>query len=129
MDEEVAIVTRRVAEMVAGLDLPVPKNAREEIARVLTTFRELRSGATEDGRTTLKTPSGSLSTATLVGGLSQMAWFNDGRLGAPELAANVVGAIAKDPAQDKAVLEEYLETVLKKRRDYSTWYAALNEAL
>jgi MoxR-like ATPase len=133
MDEEVAIVTRRVSEMAAGLDLPVPKNVREEIGRVLTIFRELRSGATQDGRTTLKTPSGSLSTAeaiaTLVGGLSQAAWFNDGRLGAQELAANVVGAVIKDPVQDKAVLEEYLETVLKKRHDYSAWYAALNEAI
>ncbi|MDR2113074.1 MAG: AAA family ATPase [Candidatus Accumulibacter sp.] len=133
MEQEVAIVARRVNEMALGLALPVPRNAQEEIARVLTIFRELRSGATLDGKTTLKTPSGSLSTAeaiaTLVGGLSQAAWFNDGRLTARELAASVVGAVIKDPVQDKAVLEEYLETVLKKRGPYSAWYAALNEAI
>ena len=70
--------------MAAGLDLPVPKNVGEEIARVLTIFRELRSGATADGKVTLKTPSGSLSTAeaiaTMVGGLSQAAWFDGGKL-------------------------------------------------
>jgi MoxR-like ATPase len=133
MEEEVAIVSRRVDEMAGGLDLPVPKNVQAEIARVLTIFRELRNGATADGKTTLKTPSGSLSTAeaiaTVVGGLSQATWFNDGRLTAQELAANMVGAIVKDPVQDKAVLEEYLETVLKKRQDYAAYYAALTEVV
>lgn len=133
MAEEVAIVSKRVDEMAGGLDLPVPKNVGEEIARVLTIFRELRSGATADGKVTLKTPSGSLSTAeaiaTIVGGLSQAAWFDSGKLGAEGLAASLVGAIVKDPVQDKVVLEEYLETVLKKRPDYAGYYAALNAAI
>ncbi|TIM28829.1 MAG: ATPase [Mesorhizobium sp.] len=133
MAEEVAIVSKRVDEIAGGLDLPVPKNVGEEIARVLTIFRELRSGATADGKVTLKTPSGSLSTAeaiaTMVGGLSQAAWFDSGKLGAEGLAASLVGAIVKDPVQDKAVLEEYLETVLKKRPDYAGYYAALNAAI
>lgn len=133
MAEEVAIVSKRVGEMAGGLDLPVPKNVGEQIARVLTIFRELRSGATADGKVTLKTPSGSLSTAeaiaTMVGGLSQAAWFDSGKLGAEGLAASLVGAIVKDPVQDKLVLEEYLETVLKKRPDYAGYYAALNAAI
>lgn len=133
MAEEVAIVSKRVGEMAGGLDLPVPKNVGEEIARVLTIFRELRSGSTADGKVTLKTPSGSLSTAeaiaTMVGGLSQAAWFDSGKLGAEGLAASLVGAIVKDPVQDKLVLEEYLETVLKKRPDYAGYYAALNAAI
>ncbi|CDX29877.1 putative ABC superfamily protein [Mesorhizobium sp. ORS 3359] len=133
MAEEVSIVSRRVGEMAGGLDLPVPKNVGEEIARVLTIFRELRSGATADGKVTLKTPSGSLSTAeaiaTMVSGLSQAAWFDDGKLHAEGLAPSLVGAIVKDPVQDKVVLEEYLETVLKKRPDYAGYYAALNAAI
>jgi len=133
IDEEVRIVSKRVAEMAGGLDLPVAKNVGEEIARVLTIFRELRAGSTADGKETLKTPSGSLSTAeaiaTMVGGLSQAAWFDGGKLSADGLAPNMVGAIVKDPMQDKAVLEEYLETVLKKRPDYAAYYKALNDAL
>jgi MoxR-like ATPase len=111
MAEEVAIVSKRVDEMAGGLDLPVPKNVGEEIARVLTIFRELRSGATADGK------------------VSQAAWFDSGKLGAEGLAASLVGAIVKDPVQDKVVLEEYLETVLKKRPDYAGYYAALNAAI
>ncbi len=132
-EEEVSIVSRRVAETAVGLDLPVPKNVDDEIRRVLVVFRELRSGATEDGKATLKTPSGSLSTAeaiaTMIGGLSHAAWFADGRLSADGLAQTMVGAIVKDPVQDREVLSEYLETVVKKRKDYAAYYAALNDAL
>ena len=129
MNEEIAIVTKRVGEMAQNLDLPAPKNVAEEVARVVAIFRELRGGATLDGKVTLKTPSGSLSTAeaiaVTVGGLSQAAWFDDGRLSAEGLAPNLLGAIVKDPVQDKVVLEEYLETVLKKRPDYAGYYRAL----
>jgi len=133
IDEEVSIVTRRVGEMAENLKLPLPKNAAAEVLRVVTMFRELRDGQTLDGKTTLKVPSGSLSTAeaiaVMVGGLSQAAWFANGKLDADGLAANVLGAVVKDPVQDKTVMAEYLETVVKKRRDYADYYAVLTEIL
>lgn len=129
IDEEIAIVTRRVAELAQSLDLPAPKNVAEEVARVVAIFRELRGGATLDGKVTLKTPSGSLSTAeaiaVTIGGLSQAAYFDDGRLGAEGLAPSLLGAIVKDPVQDKIVLEEYLEAALKRRPDFAGYYRAL----
>lgn len=132
-DEEVSIVRQRVQEMGVALELPVPANAADEVARVVAIFRELRSGRTEDGKTTLKSPSGNLSTAeaiaVMVGGLSQCHFFGDGRLAAQDLGSNLIGAIVKDPVQDKAVLEEYLETVLKKRPDYAGYYRAMLEVL
>lgn len=133
MQEEIGIVSRRVEEMGASLSLPVPKNAVEEIEKVVTMFRELRGGETLDGKIALKTPSGNLSTAeaiaVMVGGLSQANWFGSGALNAEDISANLVGAIVKDPVQDKAVLEEYLETVLRKRRDYASYYHAINDVL
>lgn len=133
MDEEIAIVSKRVSEMAVSLDLPAPKNVNEEVTRVLSIFRELRMGETLDGKTTLKSPSGTLSTAeaiaVMVGGLSHAAFFNDGDLGAEGLAPTVMGAIVKDPVQDKAVLEEYLETVLKSRRGYSDYYSEMTGLL
>lgn len=133
-EEEVAIVQRRVHDMGRSLDLPVPANAAEEVARVVSIFRELRSGRTEDGKVALKSPSGNLSTAeaiaVVVGGLSQCHFFGDGKLTADDLGGNLVGAIVKDPVQDKAVLEEYLETVLKKRGDgYGAYYRAMLDVL
>lgn len=131
MEEEVSIVTRRVAEMGESLKLPVPSNAEAEIRKVLTIFRELRDGRTVDGKTALKATTGNLSTAeaiaVMVGGLSQSAFFSSGDLAADEIVPSLMGAIIKDPIQDKQVVEEYLETVLKKRKDYAGYYSVMNE--
>ena len=131
--EEIAIVVKRVGEMAQSLDLPVPRNVADEIARVVAIFRELRSGSTQDGKVALKTPSGGLSTAeaiaVVVGGISQATFFNDGRLSADTLASTMLGAVIKDPVQDRIVLGEYLETVLKKRSGYEGYYTALLDRL
>ena len=37
--------------------------------------------------------------------------FGDGTLRAPDLVSGLVGAVVKDPVQDRLVLDEYLETV------------------
>ncbi|MEM8735189.1 MAG: AAA family ATPase [Planctomycetota bacterium] len=131
IEKEIQIVSRRVGEMAQTLELPAPKNVVEEVTRVLAIFRELRSGETADGKITIKSPSATLSTAeaiaVMVSGFSHAAYFNDGILSAEGLAPNVLGAIVKDPVQDKAVLEEYLETVLKKRSDFADYYTTLTE--
>jgi hypothetical protein len=130
LEEEVAIVAKRVGEMSQSLELPAPKNVAEEVARVVAIFREMRAGATADGKMTLKSPSGTLSAAeaigVMIGGLSHAAYFNDGALSADGIASNMMGAIVKDPVQDKAVLEEYLETVMKRRPHYADYYQALS---
>lgn len=133
MDQEIAIVTKRVGEMATNLELPVPKNVADEVQRVVTIFRELRGGETLDGKVTLKTPGSTLSTAeaiaVMIGGISHAAWFDHGEVGSESLSSNLIGAIVKDPVQDKLVLEEYLETVLKKRRDYAGYYATMTDML
>jgi len=125
--------SKRVDEMATSLELPAPKNVAEEVERVLSIFRELRGGETLDGKTTLKSPSGTLSTAeaiaVMVGGLSHAAFFSDGKLSAEGLAPTVMGAIVKDPVQDKVILEEYLETVLKSRKGYSDYYSAMTDLI
>ena len=130
IEDEVAIIVKRVGEMAVGLELPAPKNVAEEVRRVVTIFRELRGGATADGRITLKTPSGGLSTAEAIGvmvsGISQCAYFNDGTLDADSIGGSMLGAIIKDPVQDRAVLDEYLETVLRRRTGFQDYYAALS---
>src|ERR671916_803521 len=49
VDEEVEIVQRRVESLGKALELPAEPPALEEIRRIVTIFRELRSGVTEDG--------------------------------------------------------------------------------
>lgn len=130
-EEEVDIVRRRVASMAKTLELPVQAPALQEIQRIVRIFRELRSGATADGKIKLKTPTGSMSTAEAISvvnnGLALAAHFGDGILNAQDIAAGLVGAIVKDPVQDKVVWKEYLETVVKTREDWKDIYRACRE--
>ena len=131
IEEEVEIVERRVEQIGRALELPAEAPALEEIRRVVTVFRELRSGVTLDGKTKLKSPSGTLSTAEAISvinnGLSLAAHFGDGRLRAPDLASSVIGAVVKDPVQDRVVWQEYLETVVKERDGWKDLYRACRE--
>ena len=133
MDEEVRIVEQRVEQLGRALELPAEKPALEEIRRVVTVFRELRSGVTEDGKTRLKSPSGVLSTAEAISvvssGMALAGYYGDGALRADELAAGLVGAIVKDPVQDRIVWLEYLQTVVKERDGWKDLYRACHEAL
>jgi MoxR-like ATPase len=132
LDEEVDIVSRRVAELGRALELPEITPAVDEIRRVVTVFRELRAGATEDGRTKLKSPSGTLSTAEAISvvtnGLALATHFGDGRLHAVDVAAGIVGAVVKDPVSDQVVWQEYLETVVRERDGWRDFYRAARDA-
>ncbi|MEM1291890.1 MAG: AAA family ATPase [Cyanobacteria bacterium P01_H01_bin.162] len=131
VDEEVQIVQKRVESLGRALELPAEAPALTEIHRVVTIFRELRSGVTEDGKTKLKSPSGTLSTAEAISvvssGLALAAHFGDGSLSSDDLAAGVYGAIVKDPVQDAVVWQEYLETVVKERDGWRDLYRACRE--
>jgi MoxR-like ATPase len=130
-EQEVEIVRTRVAALGASLRLPADLSKLAEIDRVVTIFRELRSGVTADRRTTVKSPSATLSTAeaisVMTSGVSLAAHFGDGVVSADDVAAGLVGAIVKDPVQDRIVWEEYLETVVKDRRDWADLYRACRE--
>ena len=132
-EEEVEIVRQRVAAHGKALEIPAQPPAVEEIRRIVTVFRELRSGKTEDGKTKLKSPSGTLSTAEAIGvvnqGLALAAHFGDGAMRAADVASGLSGAVIKDPVQDRVVWQEYLETVIKEREGWNDLYRACRETL
>src|SRR5204862_8208091 len=131
IEEEVEIVRSRVASLGKALEIPALPPGIEEIRRLVTIFRELRAGATEDGKTKLKSPSGTLSTAEAISvvnqGLSLAAHFGDGSLRAMDMAGGVVGAVVKDPVQDRVIWQEYLETVVKERDGWKDLYRACRD--
>ena len=133
LEEEAQIVMKRVAEIGSGLELPKIEPADKEIARIVAIFRELRDGQTLDGKLKLKTPSGSLSTAEVIAvtisAWAEASYFGSGAIDAPSLATNLVGAIVKDPVQDKVVLQEYLETVVRERKEWADLYGAIREVM
>ncbi len=130
-EEEINIVQTRVASSLKMLELPATMPGLKDIERIVKIFRELRNGVTEDGRTKLKSPSATVSTAEAISvvnsGLALAAHFGNGKLNAHDLASGLIGAIVKDPVQDAVVWKEYLETVIKTREDWKDIYRACKE--
>ncbi len=128
IEQEIDIVRQRVASLGKALEIPAEPPALEQIRRIVTVFRELRDGKTEDGKTKLKQPTGTMSTAEAISvvnsGLALAAHFGDGRLSAEDVASGLVGAVIKDPVQDDVVWREYLETVVKERDGWKDLYRA-----
>ncbi len=130
-EAEVEIVSRRVDQIGRSLDLPTAADGVDEIRRVVTVFRELRDGLTGDGRTKVKSPSGTLSTAEAISvvtnGLALAAHFGDGVLRPGDIAAGILGAVVRDPAADRVIWQEYLETVVRERDGWKDFYRACRE--
>jgi MoxR-like ATPase len=131
VEEEIAIVSQRVGELGRALALPEVPAAADEIRRVVTIFRELRNGVTADERTTLKVPSGTLSTAeaisVITNGTALAAHFGDGTLSPADVAAGIVGAVVSDPIHDAVAWREYLEGVVRERAGWGEFYDACRE--
>jgi len=131
--EEVQIVIKRVGELGRALALPAEPPVLQEVRRVVQIFRELRNGQTEDGKTRIKSPSSTLSTAEAISvinsGMALAGHFGDGVLRSVDVASGLIGAVIKDPVQDQVVWKEYLETVVKERTDWKDLYRACREQL
>jgi MoxR-like ATPase len=130
-EDEVEIVRLRVEQLGQSLSLPADMENIDEIRRVVTVFRELRDGVTGDGRTKIKSPSGTLSTAEAISvvtsGIALAAHFGDGVVRADDVAAGLHGAVVKDPVQDRIVWQEYLEAVVRERKPWADLYRACRE--
>ena len=132
MATEMDIVRTRVAQLSAGLDLNARQPEEDTVEKVVTIFRELRGGATLDGKQKLKTTSGVLSTAEaislLANSMALAGSFGDGRISDGDLAAALQGAVVKDEEHDKLTWKEYLENVMKKRgHEWLPLYRACRE--
>ncbi|HEY4785032.1 MAG TPA: AAA family ATPase [Bacteroidales bacterium] len=130
-EEEVKIVQTRVESNLKSLELPASMPSLQDIQRIVKIFRELRNGVSEDGRTKIKSPSSTVSTAEAISvvnnGLALAAHFGNGKLNAHDLASGLIGAIVKDPVQDAVVWKEYLENIIKPREEWKDIYRACKE--
>jgi MoxR-like ATPase len=133
LEDEVAIVRRRVGVGVPGLEgRPLDgRGAAEALRQVVTVLRELRQGRTEDGRTKLKIPSGTLSVAEAIAvmnhGLVSGAYYGDGGVTADDVASALLGAVIRDPVADRQALLEYLRGVVRERPGWEALHRALLE--
>lgn len=119
LESEMEIVRTRVEQLAGNLDLNASLPEAEVVERVCTIFRELREGATLDGKQKLKSTSGVLSTAEaislLANSMALAGSFGNGRVSDGDLAAGLQGAVVKDEDKDGVAWKEYLENIMKKR--------------
>ncbi len=133
LEAEVQIVQQRVSEMSTSLHLSTKLTPLEDIRKLVTIFRELRQGKTEDAREKLKSPTSTLSTAEAISAINQaqsMAiYFGTGTIQPTDLASSIKSAVIKDEAQDETVWQEYLETVMRRRSEWKELYEACRRTM
>jgi len=122
VEQEAAIVALRSRDLLGEMALREKVELPRDLIRLLTTvFAELRQGQTLDGKAKVKSPSTVLSTAELISVVSGSAlmgsFFGNGTPTVRDCMSGLVGAVAKENADDLAVLKEYMETVVKPRRE------------
>jgi MoxR-like ATPase len=126
LEEETAIVEMRVAQLSKSAGLPPQITPIAEIKRLVTIFRELRSGRTIDEKLSVKSPSSTLSPAEAISVVMQgqmLAWhFGQKNTSPTDMAHAMEGAIIKDEQRDRAAWQEYLSTVVKKRKEWQDIY-------
>lgn len=132
IEEELKIVSYRIEQMHRGMELPRHVVEPEDIKKLITVFRELRAGKSENGKIKIKSPSATLSTAEAISAVNNSmilsAYFDHHTDGARPIAESIVSASIKEQ-QDEAILTEYLDTVIKSRKGWSDIYEACKEIL
>ena len=133
MEEEVEIVAaaRRAARPLARAAGREP--AIDEIRRVVTIFRELREGKTADGKSKLKQPSSTLSTAeaisVITSGIALATHFGRRQAAGGRRGQRHARRDRQGPGAGPVVMQEYLETVIKERDGWKDLYRACKDVL
>ncbi len=132
LEEELKIVNYRVKELQGFTSAPKKVIKEADIKKLITVFRELRSGQSEEGDIKIKSPTATLSTAEVISAVNSsqtMAHYFGYDDANKPIAESIVSAVVKDATKDQMILQEYLETVMKSRKGWSSLYKSCKEVL
>ncbi|MBV6472734.1 MAG: putative protein YehL [Saprospiraceae bacterium] len=133
LEEEISIVRQRVHQLGQSLQLPLEELRQQNVEKLLTLLRELRTGVTHDGKQKLKPTRSVFSPAETISMLHhariQHHYFSERPLDATDLVRAVVQTFVRDDAEEREVLSSYAESVLRKRNAWNDWYEAFREQL
>ncbi len=126
IEEEVEIITFRVNQLGRMLEIPLAELKKQQIQKLTTLFRELREGKTMDGKNKLKPSNTLLSPAVAISIVHEARifsyYFSNNKLEEEHLANGMINALNQEGHEEVNLLQEYNETVLKKRSEYKEWY-------
>jgi MoxR-like ATPase len=132
---ERALVARQVAQRLEGGPV-APALPPDVVALVVEVFRDLRTGATEDGATVAR-PDAVMSTAEAVNvthaAALEAAYLDGGPLTGAHVARQIPGCVLKDDPDAARVLRAYVDRIAKPRaaasRAWAAFHAAARDAL
>ncbi len=128
LQEEIDIIHFRLSQIQQDLGLEKFKIPLENLSDLVTIFRELRNGSTEDKKNKIKSPGSSLSTAEVLSviqtGIQHAIHFGNGKITPDDFASSIHSTVVKDQKQDQAAWDEYVEAVVKNRKGWKGWYEA-----
>ena len=133
IEQEVQIVQYRVDRLVESLDLPAADGNLDRIRQLVQIFRELRDGITQDGKVKVKVPSSTLSPAEAISVMANAqtlsSFFGNANVSDRDIAASITGAVIKDKEKDIPAWSEYLEKVMKNRKEWKELYKACHDEM
>ncbi|MFX0092943.1 MAG: AAA family ATPase [Candidatus Hodarchaeota archaeon] len=124
IEEETILVTEQTERFLedAGIQTEVPPDVVELLT---TTFNELRSGVSEDGRQ-IDRPSAVMSTAEAVdvniNASLYSHYIEETTLSPKSLVLNLVGTIVKENQEDLEKLQNYFDIIIKARKDVNKYW-------
>lgn len=133
VEDELQIVSYRVQQMGRQMEIPLSALKEKQILKLVTLFRELRDGKSQDGKTKIKATKTQLSPAVAISLVHEARiysyYFDENEIKAEHLAEGLIQSLKQEDIEEIAILEEYNETILKKRNDYKDWYKAIKEKI
>lgn len=127
---EKQLIDKQVTERMA--DAPVQIALKPDVLDlVVSVFRDLRTGKTEDGAT-VAVPNSVMSTAEAVNVMHaaalEAAFLGDGTLTAGQVANQLGGTVFKDDPEDARKLRAYVDQIAKPRSRTSRTWASFHKA-
>jgi MoxR-like ATPase len=130
INDEMALVSRESSRMLARAGVPVTVSpAIHEL--LVTTFRELRAGKTEDGKgmeplSTVLSTAEAVSTACAAG--IHAYFYGDGIVKPEHVVHHMIGTVLKDNPDDLKKVRHYFDHVIHKRSGlWQQFYDARHE--
>ncbi len=131
LEDEIRIVKQRVDQLGQSLSLPLDQLQDNHLHHLLTIFRELRNGITSDGKQKLKSTKSSWSPAETISMVHhariQHHFFSQQAFGPGDLVNAMFNNFIKVDEDERNCIQEYNESVLKKRQDFKEWYESIKK--
>ncbi|MEP7195038.1 MAG: AAA family ATPase [Saprospiraceae bacterium] len=128
-EEEVEIVNYRVNQLGRNLEINLAELKQKQLQKLVTLFRELREGKSEDGKTKIRATKAQLSPAVAISILHEARifahYFDKQEIKAEHIIPGLINTMLQESSDEMNILQEYNETILKKRPDYKDWYTVI----